>query len=206
MLATQVLDFEHGEDGTVSGVKIKFENPKKDGELIDLVIKTPRVLADPSYVAEGKKKKKTGQRVIRAICVLNHAVKGTDDSAQIIIPQSEIGRKNDIYIAVVSAPHNVCPRGYWLAIVSTIAETDNPQHELQPGFDILGEIQEVFMEKPAVLWEQSDDASDNVFVSRSFDASSHFESCTDDVKALYKRMEGKDLDIKQLGAATSLDE
>jgi len=200
MLDTKVLDFEHT-DGKVSGVKIKFENPKKDGEYIDLVIKTSRVLADPSYVAEGKKKKVTGQKVIRAICVLNHAVAGTDgaDSAQIIIPQSQVNRKNDIYIAVVSSAHNVCPKGYWLAIVSTIIETDNPHYELKAGFDLLGDVVETFMEKPITLWEQADDASDNVFVSRSFDASSHFETCTDDVKTLYKKMEGKDLDIDKLG-------
>jgi len=43
------------------------------------------------------------------------------------------------------------------------------------------------MEKPTTLWEQADDASDNVFVSRSFDATSHFETCTgmfDDIYTL----------------------
>ncbi|KAF3941290.1 hypothetical protein ABW19_dt0201168 [Dactylella cylindrospora] len=203
MLNTKVLDFEY-EDGKVSGVKINFENPKADGEFIDLVIKTPLVLADPSYVAEGRKKKVTGQKVARAICVLKHSVKDTNgaDSAQIIIPQSEVGRKHDIYIAVVSHAHNVCPQGYWLAIVSTITDTDNPQHELKAGFDLLEPIEETFMGKPVTLWEQADDASDNIFVSRSFDASSHFESCTDDVKELYRRMEGKELDIDGLGKAT----
>jgi len=95
MLDTKVLDFEY-DAGKVSGVKIKFENPKKDGEYIDLVIKTPMVIADPNYVAEGKKKRATGQKVIRAICVVKHAIKETDnaDSAQIIIPQSAVGRKH----------------------------------------------------------------------------------------------------------------
>jgi len=154
-----------------------------------------------------KKKRMTGQQVIRAICVVKHPIKDTDgaDSAQIIIPQSQTKRKNDIYIAIVSAAHNVCPKGYWLAIVSTIAETDNPHHELKPGFELLEPIEEIFMEKPAVLWEQADDASDNVFVSRSFDASSHFETCTDDVKDLYKRMEGKELDIDNLGTAVTTE-
>lgn len=200
MLNTEVLDFEHADDGKVAGVKIKFENPRKDGEYVDLVVKTERVLASPSYVAEGKKKKRTGQQVVRAICVLNHPVKGTDnsDSGQIIIPQSEANRKNDIYIAVISSAHNVCPKGYWIAIVSTIVETQNPQHELKAGFELLEPIEETFLAKPFDLWEQLDDASDNVFVSKSLDASSHLETCTDDVKHLYKLMEGKDLDIDGL--------
>lgn len=100
MLATKVLDFEYTDDGKVSGVKISFENPKKDGDYIELVVKTPLVLADPSYVPEGKKKRMTGQRVVRAICVLNHPVKGaSDQAAQIIIPQSQIGRKNGLLMS-----------------------------------------------------------------------------------------------------------
>jgi RAB protein geranylgeranyltransferase component A len=35
-------------------------------------------------------------KVIRAICILKHPIPGTDDSdsAQIIIPQNQVGRKN----------------------------------------------------------------------------------------------------------------
>lgn len=46
----------------------------------------------------------------------------------------------DIYIAEVSAAHNVCAKGHYLAIVSTIVETDNPQIEIKPGLDLLGPI------------------------------------------------------------------
>ena len=53
---------------------------------------------------------------------------------------------SDIYIACVSSAHNVCPKGYWIAIVSTIAETTANHHlELQPGLDRLGKIEEQFM-------------------------------------------------------------
>ncbi|EWC44106.1 hypothetical protein DRE_07163 [Drechslerella stenobrocha 248] len=201
MLSTKVLGFEHVDD-KVSGVKIRFENPKKDGEYLERVIKTPRVLAAPSYVDEPKKKKRTGQQVVRAICVLEHKVrgadKGSDDNCQIIIPGTQVNRTHDIYIAVLSSAHNVCPKNYWLAIVSTVVETDNPLHELKPGFELLEPIKERFLEKPSYLWEPADDASDNVFVSKSLDASSHFESCTDDVKDLYRRMEGRELDIDGL--------
>jgi Rab GDP dissociation inhibitor len=52
----------------------------------------------------------------------------------------------DIYIACVSSAHNVCPKGYWIAIVSTIAETSANHHlELAPGIERLGRIEEQFM-------------------------------------------------------------
>lgn len=52
----------------------------------------------------------------------------------------------DIYIACVSSAHNVCPKGYWIAIVSTIAETSANHHlELAPGIERLGKIEEQFM-------------------------------------------------------------
>ena len=53
---------------------------------------------------------------------------------------------SDIYIAVVSSAHSVCPKGYYIAIVSTIAETTANHHlELAPGFERLGKIEEKFM-------------------------------------------------------------
>jgi Rab GDP dissociation inhibitor len=40
----------------------------------------------------------------------------------------------------------VCPKGYYIAIVSTIAETKANHHlELAPGFEHLGRIEEKFM-------------------------------------------------------------
>jgi Rab GDP dissociation inhibitor len=58
----------------------------------------------------------------------------------------------DIYIATVSSAHNVCPKGYWIAIVSTIAETSANHHlELQPGLDRLGAIEEQFLVRDPFL-------------------------------------------------------
>lgn len=58
----------------------------------------------------------------------------------------------DIYIACVSSAHNVCPKGYWIAIVSTMAESSANHHlELQPGLERLGKIEEQFMVSPYLL-------------------------------------------------------
>lgn len=86
----------------------------------------------------------------------------------------------DIYIAVVSSAHNVCPKGYYIAIVSTIAESDANHHlELQPGLDRLGKIEEQFMGQPIPLYEPLESGNnDNIFLSKSYDATSHFETTT----------------------------
>lgn len=48
----------------------------------------------------------------------------------------------DIYVCMVSDAHQVCAKGYFLAIVSTTVETGDPEAELQPGLDLLGNIEE----------------------------------------------------------------
>ena len=81
---------------------------------------------------------------------------------------------------MVSSAHNVCPKGYYIAIVSTIAENDANHHiELEPGFERLGQIEEKFMGPAIPLYEPLDDGSkDNIFISKSYDATSHFETTT----------------------------
>jgi len=86
----------------------------------------------------------------------------------------------DIYIAIVSSSHNVCPKGYYIAIVSTIAEGSSNHHlELQAGFDRLGKIEERFMGPAIPLYEPLESGrNDNIFISKSYDATSHFETTT----------------------------
>jgi len=81
---------------------------------------------------------------------------------------------------MVSWAHNVAPKGYYIAIVSTIAETEANHHlELQAGFERLGKIEEKFMGPPIPLYEPLESGvNDNIFISKSYDASSHFETTT----------------------------
>ena len=68
--------------------------------------KAKTVIADPSYF---KEKCKAVGKVVRAICILDHPIANTNDSSscQIIIPQNQVNRQNDIYILSVSSAHNV---------------------------------------------------------------------------------------------------
>jgi Rab GDP dissociation inhibitor len=84
--------------------------------------------------------------VVRVICFLNHPIPNTGDadSVQLVIPQNQIKRKHDIYIAATSHAHNVCAKNYFVAIVSTIVETNNPESECEPGIALLGPVQEKY--------------------------------------------------------------
>ena len=120
--------------------EIVYENGKVVGVRSgDEIAKCSQVICDPSYAPE---KVHTTDRVIRAICLLKGPIPNTDgvDSFQLIIPQNQVKRKNDIHIAGVSASHNVCEKNHYLAIVSTVVETANPQEEIQPGLALLGPI------------------------------------------------------------------
>ena len=91
--------------------------------------------------------------------------------------------------------HSVCKKGYYLAIISTMVETNDPVSELKPAFDIIGDVLETFV-TVSDLWEPIDtNFSDNVFITSSFDAVSHFEGDTDDVLNLFKKITGKDVNF-----------
>lgn len=186
MLDTPIDEVLYDENGKFAGVKTK-----------EGTAKAPIVIADPTYFPD--RVKKTGNRVIRAICIMDHPIPNTNesDSIQIIIPQNQVGRKNDIYIAGLSDVHCVVPKGYFLAIVSTIIETDAPHIELEPAFKLLGPRLDTLM-GIAELYEPLDDGTANgIYISKSYDATSHFESTTDDVKDLYFRVTGKPLVLKK---------
>ena len=65
-------------------------------------VKAKQVIGDPSYFGAGKSAEGGKVRVIeegkviRAICILKHPIPGTEDvdSAQIIIPQNQVNRRN----------------------------------------------------------------------------------------------------------------
>ena len=141
MLNTKIDDIQY-EGGKAVGIKATMNGVDP---AMAFETKAKMIIGDPSYFPD--KVKVTGH-VLRAVCILKHPLEKTNDadSCQIIIPQSQVGRKHDIYIACVSSAHSVCPKGYWIAIVSTIAETSANHHlELAPGLERLGKIEEQFM-------------------------------------------------------------
>ncbi|KAL9128556.1 MAG: hypothetical protein Q9217_002789 [Psora testacea] len=187
------------ENGKVAGIKATMKERSDDAEGMKISTKTKKIIGDPSYFPD---KVQVVGHLLKAICILTHPVPNTEnsDSAQLIIPQSQVGRRHDIYIAIVSSAHNVCPKGYYIAIVSTITESSANHHlELQPGFDRLGRIEEKFMGAPIPLYEPLESGlNDQIFISKSYDATSHFETTTDDIKDIYRRAAGELLVVEGL--------
>ncbi|CAE6434544.1 unnamed protein product [Rhizoctonia solani] len=191
MLDKKVDEIVLGPDGKFVGVRSGDET-----------VKAKQVIGDPSYFmpqGEGKVRVLEGQKVVRAICFLKHPIPGTDDadSVQIIIPQNQVKRRNDIYIAMVSSTHNVCAKDIYVAIVSTIVETDRPEEEIKPGLALLGPIHEKFVSVTQLYEPTSSGQEDNIFVTRSYDATSHFETVVQDVRDVWKRTVGSDLVLKK---------
>jgi Rab GDP dissociation inhibitor len=208
MLNTSIDEIAYN-GSKVSGIKATMKDRGDSGadEGMKFSTKTTMILGDPSYFPG---KVQVVGHLLKAICILNHPIDRTDnsDSLQLIIPQSQIGRKHDIYIAMVSSAHNVCPKGYYIAIVSTIAETSANHHlELQPGIERLGKIEEKFMGPPIPLYEPLESGGgDKIYISKSYDATSHFETTTDDVKDIYRRAMGEELVVEGLREGQTLAE
>lgn len=182
------------EEGKVVGVKSGEETAK-----------CKFVVCDPSYQPE--RTKKVGQTV-RAICILNHAIPNTKDalSTQIIIPQNQVNRKSDIYVCCVSYTHKIAANGWYLAIVSTTVETADPHSELKPGLDLLGPIEQKFV-SVSDLYEPVDNGHDSqIFITKSYDATTHFESTCLDILDVYERITGEKFDFTTVTRVLGQDE
>ncbi|KAL3191206.1 hypothetical protein MRX96_018778 [Rhipicephalus microplus] len=60
-------------------------------------------------------------------------------------PQKQVNRNSDIYVSLVSHTHQVAAKGWFIAMVSTTVETDNPEAEIKPGLDLLGPVAQKFV-------------------------------------------------------------
>ncbi|MGH0135587.1 UNVERIFIED_CONTAM: hypothetical protein FKN15_008642 [Acipenser sinensis] len=104
----------------------------------------------------------------------------------------------DIYVCMISYAHNVAAQGKYIAIVSTTVETSEPEKEIEPALELLEPIDHKFV-AISDLYESTDDGSESqIFSSRSYDATTHFETTCNDIKDIYKRMTGSDFDFENM--------
>ncbi|TYG74541.1 hypothetical protein ES288_D04G190500v1 [Gossypium darwinii] len=195
MLNKPECKIEYGDDGKVIGVTSEGETAK-----------CKKVVCDPSYLPD--KVKKVG-KVARAVCIMSHPIPDTNDShsAQVIVPQKQLGRKSDMYLFCCSYAHNVAPKGKFIAFVSTEAETDDPKVELEPGIKLLGPVDEIFYDNYDRYEPTNDHTADNCFISASYDPTTHFETTVNDVIQMYTKITGKTLDLSvDLSAASATEE
>ncbi|KAM9327980.1 rab GDP dissociation inhibitor beta-like [Pholidichthys leucotaenia] len=174
------------ENGKVVGVKSEGETAK-----------CKQLICDPSYVKD--RTTKVGQ-VIRVICILSHPIKETDEvsSCQLIIPQNQVNRKHDIYVCMVSFAHCVAAKGKYIAIVSTTVETNDPEAEVKPALAHLEPIDQKFVTVSDQYAPTDMGTESQIFISRSYDATTHFETTCDDIKDIYRRMTGSELNCEEI--------
>jgi Rab GDP dissociation inhibitor len=159
-----------------------------------VVAKSPVVIGDPSYFSG--KTKKVG-KVVRALAIISHPLEGTGGcgSCQIIFPQNQVGRKNDVYLFCINNLHKVAAPGTWIAFAST--KVENPvdgmtveqvaKRELAACLGFLEPTLEIFYDMYDLEEPLSDGKDDNVYISKSYDETSHFETAITDVIELYTR-------------------
>lgn len=70
----------------------------------------------------------------------------------------------------------VASKGWFIAMISTTVETDNPEAEIQPGLNLLGPIKQRLIQISDVFKPNDDGADSQLFISKSYDATSHFET------------------------------
>eukprot|EP00759_Apiculatamorpha_spiralis_P030817 PhF_6_TR32399/c0_g1_i1/m.48069/K17255/GDI1_2; Rab GDP dissociation inhibitor len=173
-----------------------------------VVVSCDVLVSNPFYIP--KPQKCCVGRVVRCVCVLSHPVQGISppqDSCQIIIPGKETpGRSHDIYITVLSSVHKVCPAGKYIALISTTAETPNPENEIEYGLKWVRPVEDMFIQVSDLVETSHPEKlrKQKVFVTKSYDASSHFESTAEDILELFEGILGKPFDLEHVAPPTDL--
>lgn len=142
-------------------------------------------------------KTKTIGKTIRAICIMDHPIPDTNNatSIQIIIPQKQLSRKTDMYVTMVSNAHAVCAKNLYIAIVSATVETAEPQKEIEPALALLGQIKEMFVQVSDTHVPTNNPEGEQLYITTSYDATSHFETSDEEVLAIYERITGEKFDL-----------
>eukprot|EP01063_Lacrimia_lanifica_P022223 TRINITY_DN29885_c0_g1_i1.p1 TRINITY_DN29885_c0_g1~~TRINITY_DN29885_c0_g1_i1.p1 ORF type:complete len:445 (+),score=174.02 TRINITY_DN29885_c0_g1_i1:100-1434(+) len=160
-------------------------------------VKAHFAVGDPTYFPD--RVRQIGE-VARCICLMDHPVKETKtQSCQIIIPHTQCkpARSHDVYVMQLSEVHRVVPSGKYIAIVSTFAETEDPERELQPGIAMLGSVIEKFI-SVSPLYKPIDNGSQSrCFISDSYGSSSHLEEAAKNILGLYYSITGKHYDFEK---------
>ncbi|CCW59712.1 unnamed protein product [Phytomonas sp. EM1] len=157
------------------------------------------VVGDPSYFPD---RVRVVGKVIRVIAIMDHPIPGLKTpakSCQIIIPQSELKRKNDMYILQLSDENKVCPPGKYIVIIGTVVENlSNPEADVLPGLRLIGPRLETFTSISNLYEPMEDGSTSRCYISKSYDAATHFESAAANILDLFKAIHGKPYDFESI--------
>ncbi|CAL5990673.1 Rab_GDP dissociation inhibitor [Hexamita inflata] len=201
MLDRKIDEILYDENGKVAGIRSGTEKAY-----------APLVIGDPSYFPEYVSEVgKVGRGIVILKSPLEQCAKQSEvetdkagnkvfaTSAQIIVTgiAAKNGREEDIYITTQGYQHRTTPKGLQLGFISGTVKTDN-EAELEPGWKILsgaGILKKFY--KVTKMYEPRINECEpkGIFISKSYDATSHFESTVADAIAMYERITGEKLDL-----------
>jgi Rab GDP dissociation inhibitor len=96
---------------------------------------------------------------------------------------------------MVSHAHAVCAKDLYIVIISATVETSDPEAEIKPAVELLGGVREMFV-KVSTLEEPINDAvAENLYITKSYDATSHFETSDIDVLDIHEKIFKEKLDL-----------
>jgi len=81
--------------------------------------------------------------------------------------------------------------------MSTIVETSVPEREILPGLQLLGNVVDKFISLTPLYAPTALGTDDNIFITKSYDATSHFETVVEDVFDVWQRVKGEPLVLKK---------
>ena len=199
MLRTPIDEILYNDDGTVKGIRSGDE-----------CAYCKWLIMDPTYFPDMSTVEGTVSRGIFILdgpieeCVKQLKSKNgkIPTSAQIIINAKQASRKSDVYVTTQGSGHKVTPsslvKPFCIGFVSATGEKDGPEKDLELGIEILKRagIREQFIFRQDVQVPKPGYTAKNIFISKGYDATSHFETTVRDVLDMYKMITGKDIDLK----------
>ena len=96
---------------------------------------------------------------------------------------------------MVSYAHPSWSQDLYVATISTIVETDEPESEIKPALDLLGDILEKFIMVSDLYLPCQSGTKSNLFITESYDPTCNFEYSVCEVLNIYKSIFGKDFDL-----------
>jgi len=160
---------------------------------------TKYIIASPEYLIKtglSERLQKIGT-IVRVICIIDHPIAktGNSNAVQIILPQKQTKRQNDIYIMSIGNSHGVSKKGYYVAVISSIQENPDVEADFAIAFETIGAIKHKFVTREDQYVPKSSNGKDCIFVTNTLDPTSHFETAAENVIEIYKAITGKDVDL-----------
>ena len=101
----------------------------------------------------------------------------------------------DVYIMWMGKSLQVAPDGKYMCILSTMLEGGAPELELGSGLALIPQPVQKFLTVDPFYEPIGDGKEENIFISKSYDATSHFETVSLDCLDLYERYSGKPITL-----------